>query len=139
MERLQEEIDRAIRNATEQFSSGPGAGAFRADAGYSSSFDLRDRNDHFELRAYLPDLDAADVNVKIDNDRTLHISANQKKQEVKKNSAGEESVTELGQFEQLVTLPEPVRGNDMKVERNGHEVIINIPKATHNAGKDEST
>jgi hypothetical protein len=37
-------------------------------------------------------------------------------------------ITELGQYEQVVTLPEPVQGNDMKVQRNGHEVIITIPK-----------
>ena len=129
MEQMQEEIDRAIRNATEQFSLGPGATAFRPDAGYFSSFDLRDRKDHFELRAYLPDVDASDVNVKIENDRTLHVSVNHKKQEVRKNSAGEERVIELGDSEQLVTLPEPVRANDMRVERNGHEVIVTIPKA----------
>jgi len=68
MERMQEEIDRAIRNATEQFRLGPGATVFRPDAGYSSSFDLRDRKDHYELRAYLPDLNASDVNVRIDNE-----------------------------------------------------------------------
>lgn len=139
MEQMQEEIDRAIRNATEQFSLGPGATAFRPDAGYSSSFDLRDRKDHFELRAYLPDVDASDVNVKIDNGRTLHVSANHKKQESKRNGAGEESVTELGEYEQMVTLPESVRANDMRVQRNGHEVIITIPKANNNTDENKNT
>ncbi len=74
MERMQQEIDRVIRNATEQFQIGPSASVFRPDAGHSSSFDLRDRKDHFELRAYLPDAEASDVNVKIDNDKTLHVS-----------------------------------------------------------------
>ena len=129
MERMQEEIDRAIRNATEQFQLGPGATAFRPEAGYSSSFDLRDRKDRFELRAYLPGVKASDVNVKIDNDRTLHVSVTQRKQETKKTSGVNATVTELGQYEQVVTLPEPVKSSDMKIERNGHELVITVPKA----------
>src|SRR5689334_13028228 len=42
MERMQEEIDRAVRHATEQIQLGPNATLFRPDAGYSSTFDLRD-------------------------------------------------------------------------------------------------
>jgi HSP20 family molecular chaperone IbpA len=129
MERMQQEIDRVIRNATEQFQIGPSASVFRPDAGHSSSFDLRDRKDHFELRAYLPDAEASDVNVKIDNDKTLHVSVGHKKQEVKKDKATEARVTELGRYEQVITLPEAVNSADMKVERNGHEVVITIPKA----------
>lgn len=128
MERMQEEINRTIRNATEQFQLGPGATVFRPDAGYSSQFDLHDRNDHFEVRAYLPDADASDVNVKIDNDRTLHVNVDHKHQQVKKESNQEARVTELGHYEQVITLPEPVKSADMKVERNGHEVVITIPK-----------
>ena len=126
---MQEEIDRAIRKATEQFELDKSATVFRPDAGYSSSFDLHDRKDHFELRAYLPDAEASDVNVKIDDDKTLHVTVNHKKQEMKKDSAHEASVTELGQYEQIITLPEPVRSADMKIQRNGHDVIITIPKA----------
>ena len=131
MERMQEEIDRAIRNATEQFRLGPSATTFRPDAGYSSQFNLRDRKDHFELRAYLPDAEASDVNVKIDNDTTLRISVVHKRHEMKKENALEASVTELGQYEQIITLPEAVRSPEMKIERKGHEVIITIPKATN--------
>jgi HSP20 family molecular chaperone IbpA len=128
-ERMQEEIDRAIRNATEQFQLGPNTATFRPDLGYSSSFDLRDRKNHFELHAYLPDVKASDVNVKIDNDRTLHVSVSQRKQETKNTSAGSASFTELGRYEQVVTLPEPVKSTDMKIERKGHEVVITVPKA----------
>jgi HSP20 family molecular chaperone IbpA len=129
MERMREEIDRAIRRATEQFELGSGPTTSRTDAGYSSAFDLLDRKDHFELRAYLPDVQASDVKVRLDNDQTLHVSVSQRKQEVKKNGEAEARVTELGQYEQVVTLPEPVKGSDMKIERNGHEMVITIPKA----------
>ena len=129
MERMQEQIDRAIRDATEKFSFAPGSTTFRQDAGYSSSFDLHDRKDHYELRAYLPDVNAADVNVKIDNDQTLRVSVKQHKEETKNTKNGSASVTELGQYEQIVTLPELVRSQDMKIDRHGHEIVITIPKA----------
>jgi HSP20 family molecular chaperone IbpA len=123
---MQEEIDRAIRHASQQIGSG--APGFLPDAGYSSSFNLRLRKDHFELRAYLPDAQASDVNVRLDDRQTLRVSVSQHKQEVRKDGGSEARVTELGQYEQVVTLPEPVQGTDMKVQRNGHEVIITIPK-----------
>jgi HSP20 family molecular chaperone IbpA len=129
MQQMHEEIDRTIRRATERFQLGPSASFFRPDAGYSSSFDLRDKKDHFELRAYLPDVEASDVSVKIDDDHVLHVSVGQKKQETKKENGAEAHVTQLGHYEQVVTLPEPVKGSEMKIDRNGHELIITIPKA----------
>ena len=129
MQQMQEEIDQVIRRATERFQLGPGASLFRPDAGYSSSFDLRDRTDHFELRAYLPDAEASDVSVKIDDDRVLHVTVGHKKEHLKKENESEAKVTQLGRYEQVITLPEPVKGSDMKVDRNGHEVVITIPKA----------
>jgi HSP20 family molecular chaperone IbpA len=132
-ERMQEQIDRAIRDASEKFSSNQGANIFRPDAGYSSSFDLRDRKDHYELHAYLPDVNPSDVNVKIDNDQTLHVSVKQQKQQTKNTQNGSASVTELGEYEQVVTLPEPVKSDQMKIDRKGHEIVVTIPKANSNA------
>jgi HSP20 family molecular chaperone IbpA len=129
MERMQEEIDRAIRNATEQFRLSPGVTAFRPEAGYSSSFDLRDRSDHYELRAYLPDAKASDVKVRIDNDQTLHVGVTQRKQETKSADGRTASFTELGHYEQVVTLPEPVKSSEMKIDRHDHEIVVTIPKA----------
>lgn len=129
MQQMQEEIDRTIRRATERFQLGPSANLFRPEAGYSSSFDLRDKQDHFELRAYLPDVETSDVSVKIDDGRVLHVSVAQKKQETKKDNGSESHVTALGHYEQVVTLPEPVKGSDMKIDRNDHEMIVTIPKA----------
>jgi HSP20 family molecular chaperone IbpA len=129
MERMQEEIDPAIRSATKHFELNPGAMVFRSDAGYSSSFDLRDGKNSFELRAYLPDAKASDVNVRVDNDRTLHVGVTQRKEETKSTSGGSGSFTELGHYEQVVTLPEPVKSSEMKVDRHDHEIVITIPKA----------
>jgi HSP20 family molecular chaperone IbpA len=129
MERMHEKINRATRNSTDQFEFGSGATIFRPDAGYSSSFDLRDRKDHYELRAYLLDVKASDVNVRIDNDRTLHVSVKQRKHEKSDTTNGSASFSELGEYEQVVTLPEPVKSSEMKIDRRGHEMVITIPKS----------
>lgn len=139
MERMHEQIDRAIRDATEKFSFAPGATALQPDASYSSSFDLHDRKDHYELRAYLPDVNPADVNVKIDNDQTLHVSVKQQKQQTKNTQNGTARITQLGEYEQVVTLPEAVKSDQMKINRNGHEIVITIPKANSNANGNNST
>ena len=130
MERMQDEIDRAIRDMTEELELSPGATVFRPDAGYSSSFDLHERNNHYELRAYLPDVKSSDVNVRVDNERTLHVSVTQRKQQKKDTASGSASFAELGQYEQVVTLPEAVKSSDMKIDRRDHEIVITIPKAS---------
>ncbi|HLW34926.1 MAG TPA: Hsp20/alpha crystallin family protein [Chthoniobacterales bacterium] len=138
-ERMQEQIDRAIRDASEKFSFNQGANFLQPDAGYSSSFDLRDRKDHYELHAYLPDVNPSDVNVKIDNDQMLHVSVKQQKQQTKNTQNGSASITQLGEYEQVITLPEPVKSDQMKVDRKGHEIVITIPKANANTNNNSNS
>lgn len=38
-------------------------------------------------------------------------------------------ISELGQDEEVVQLPSPVKANQMKMTRNGHELIITVPRA----------
>jgi HSP20 family molecular chaperone IbpA len=127
-ERLHEEINRAIRNATEEFELDGETALFRPHIGYSSSVDLRDRGDHFEIRAYLPDVDKSDVKVELDNQNVLHIKASQHRQEVKRNDESEAEVTEMGRYEQIITLPQPVERESMKIDQMKDEIIITIPK-----------
>jgi HSP20 family molecular chaperone IbpA len=129
MERMQEDIDRAIRRATEQFRLGAGAVPFSRDLGYSSSLDLRDRGDHFEVRAYLPDAETKDVKVKTEGNQALRVSVSHRKQQKTERDGGQAVFSELGTYEQLVTLPEPVKADDMKVDTRDNEVVITVPKA----------
>jgi len=129
MERMQEEIDRVMRRATEQFRMNAGATPFTRDFGYSSSLDVRDRDDHFEVRAYMPDAETKDVKVKTEGDRALRVSVSHRKQKKKEENGGQAIFSELGTYEQLVTLPEPVKIDDMKVDTRNNEIVIIVPKA----------
>jgi HSP20 family molecular chaperone IbpA len=128
MEQMREEIDRTIRQATEQFRLEAGAAPFAEDLGYTSSLDVRDRGDHFEVRAYLPDAESKDIKVTSDGDQTVRVSVSHRKQVRKQNDTGQAVFNELGRSEQLVTLPEPANTNNMKVDTRSNEVVITIPK-----------
>ena len=128
MEQMREEIDRTIRHATEQFRLEPGAASFAQDLGYTSSLDVRDRGDHFEVRAYLPDAESKDIKVTNDGDQTVRVSVSHRKEVRKQNDRGQAVFNELGRSEQLVTLPEPANTKDMKVDTRENEVVITIPK-----------
>ena len=127
MERMQAEIDRAIRRATEQFRLGPGTEPFSRDLSYSSSLDVRDRDDRFEVRAWLPDAETKDVKVTTEGEQTLRVKVSHRKEQ-KKDDA-QSVFRELGHYEQVVTLPEPVNSKEMKVDTRDHELVITIPKA----------
>ena len=129
MERMQDEIDRAIRRATDSFRLGPSSEPFSRDLSYSSSLDVRDRDDHFEVRAYLPDAEAKDVKVTTEGEQTLRVKVSHRKEQKKEKDDAQSVFRELGHYEQVVTLPEPVNAKDMKVDTREHELVITIPKA----------
>ena len=128
-DQLHQEIDRAIRRSTQELELDATMRHFRPQIGYSSSFDLRDRGDHFEIRAYLPDVNTSDVKVELDDANVLHLSATQHQQEVKSEKESEARVIEMGRYEEVITLPEPVRREALKVDRRENEIIVTIPKA----------
>ncbi len=129
MERMREEVDRAIRRATEQFRLDTGAAPFSRDLGYSSTLDVRDRGNHFEVRAYLPDAETKDVKVTTEGEQTLRVKVSHRKEQKKERDDAQSVSRELGHYEQVVTLPEPVNSKDMKVDTREHELVITIPKA----------
>jgi len=129
MERMRDDIDRTIRRATEKFRLDSAISPFPRESGYSSSLDVRDRGDHFELRAYLPDAETKDVKVKSDGDRAVRVSVSHRRQQKKEENGAQATFSELGSYEQLVTLPEAVNANEMKVDTREDEVVITIPKA----------
>jgi HSP20 family molecular chaperone IbpA len=132
MRQMQAQMDQMFNQMTRQFQSEPGFNGFADIPGYSLSLDVRDLKDHYEVRAYLPDAKASNVHVNLTNDQTLKVEVD-RQQTAKSNrsSAGTNAltrVTDWGQYEQTVQLPTPVKTDQMKINRKGHELIITIPK-----------
>jgi HSP20 family molecular chaperone IbpA len=132
MRQMQAQMDQMFNQMTRQFQSEPGFNGFADIPGCSLSLDVRDLKDHYEVRAYLPDAKASNVHVNLTNDQTLKVEVD-RQQTAKSNrsSAGTNAltrVTDWGQYEQTVQLPTPVKSDQMKINRKGHELIITIPK-----------
>ena len=129
MDRMQQDIDRSIHRTMQNLRMGsidiPDLGA----TGYTSALDVRDRGDHFEVRADLPNADKKDVKVTTEGDREVRVNVTQH-QEQKKDADGAQSTwREFGSYDQVVTLPEAADMKDMKVDHQNGELVITIPKA----------
>ena len=76
---------------------------------------MRDLKDRYEIHAWLPDANAPDVHVNLANDQTLKVEVNSKKTEKSDKANVASSVTELGQYEEVIQLPTPVKADQMKI------------------------
>lgn len=129
MRDLQAQIDQSIDKMVERFHSDPQFSGFQDYPGYSLSLDVRDLKDRYEVQADLPDAKASDVHVSLKDGQTLNVEVSRKETQNSDQKNAATSLIELGQFDQMVQLPTPVRADQMKVQRQGHELIITIPKA----------
>ncbi|HEY4257919.1 MAG TPA: Hsp20/alpha crystallin family protein [Candidatus Udaeobacter sp.] len=128
MQRLQTEMNTFFRRAMDEFGTNPNFQMMRNEPGFSSSLDVRDKGDRYEVHASLPDVDVTNVKVTAESNNLLKLSVSQSKQERKTDKLTSTLMSEFGQYEQLITLPGPARTKDMKVEHKEHEVVVSIPK-----------
>lgn len=128
MQRMQTEMNQFFSRAMGQFGMNQNFLSMRNEPGFSSSIDVRDKGDHYEVHAFLPGSEINNVKVTAEPNNRLRVSASQSKQEKKESKAGETFTSEFGEYEQVVTLPGPARTKDMKIERKEHEVVVSIPK-----------
>ena len=130
MQQMQKDIDAAIQRATQQLRLGSASiPDWNGTAGFSSAIDVRDRGDHYELRADLPNTEQKDVKVTTEGDREVHVDVTQHQEQKKDANGTQSTVSEFGSYDQLVTLPGPADMKNMKVDNHNGELVITIPKA----------
>lgn len=127
MRHLQAEMDEMFRRSIARFRQSPRMNSFADDAGYSLSLDVRQLNDRYEVRAFLPDAKAADTKVNLQGNR-LEVEVTHR-QTAKGNKNEPDTVTEWGRYTQTVDLAGNLKSDQMKVEHKDHELLITIPKA----------
>lgn len=125
---MQTEMNQFFSRAMSEFGMNPNFLTMRNEPGYSSSIDVRDKGDHYEVHAFLPGRDISNVKVTAESNNLLRVTAAKSKQLKKTTELGESLLAEFGEYEQLVTLPGPANTNAMTVDRKEHELVINIPK-----------
>lgn len=75
----------------------------RNEPGFSSSIDVRDKGDHYEVHALFPNFNVTSVKVTAESNNLLKMEASQSKQEKKTSDLSSTFVSKFGQYEQLVT------------------------------------
>lgn len=126
---MQAQMDRMFSRMNEQFQGAASFHGFTDIPGYSLSLDVRDLKNRYEVHAYLPDAKASDVHVSLENSQTLKVEVDRQHEQESSMTNLVSNVVELGQYTQEVQLPTPVKADQMKITRNGHDLVITIPKA----------
>jgi HSP20 family molecular chaperone IbpA len=116
MRDLQSQLDNIFAETFRDFGTSFG------QTGFASSVDLRDLKDKYVVRIYLPSGDTSKVDAKIDNGN-LDITMNG----VETNKAGSQN------YQEVISLPEPVQSNQMQIQRKPNMVVITVPKSGSNA------
>ncbi len=128
MRNMQAEMDEMFHRSIARFHMNPQMDLFKDDAGYSSSLDVRELKDRFEVRAFLPDAKDSDTKVNLQGNR-LDVEVTHKQTEQQQNTNSVASTTEWGRYTETVELAGKLNSENMKVERKDHELLITIPKA----------
>lgn len=89
-----------------------------------SAFQIDDRGDAYLLSAVLPEEQARNVSVNVDNERAITITSKHEK----KSSASGATAFSSGSSTQSMTLPGPVRGEELKMEYKNGRLEIVLPK-----------
>lgn len=129
MSNIQAEIDRVFQRSLDDLRLNPKLNVFQKEPGYSLSMDVRDLKDRYQVSAFLPDTKTSDVKVKLDGNQ-LKVNVTNKTTEKEMAKNGESTISELGQYEEVVQLNGALKDDQMKVQRKEHELVITVPKAT---------
>ena len=127
---MQQQMDQSFNRMFEQFRMDPQFNTFKENPGYSLSLDVQDLPGRYKVRAYLPDAKASDVHVSLTNGQTLKVEVGSQQARTSRQNNLTTRVAEWGRYEQEIQLPSPVKADQMQIRRQGHELIITIPKAT---------
>ena len=128
---MQLNMDRMFDEMTTHFGQQPRQSALADSPSYSLSLRLKDVNDHYEVRARLPDAKASDVKVSLVDSRTLKVDVSDRSNETA-NTTGSNAgsdITEWNHYEEIIELPGPAKSEQMKVDRANRELLVTLPKA----------
>ncbi|HJT82803.1 MAG TPA: Hsp20/alpha crystallin family protein, partial [Chthoniobacterales bacterium] len=90
----------------------------------ATSIDLREQNDKYIARLYVPSGDSSNVDAKVENG-VLHITA--------QNQGTVNGKQETERYEQFIGLAKPVNAGDIKVEKKNDVIVVTVPKTTASA------
>jgi HSP20 family molecular chaperone IbpA len=127
MEKMRREMDRAFEDAFREFRESPDHQGFFDEPRFGSSIDLKEEGENYVVRAYLPNRDMQNINVTVEG-RNLRIEAKEQELTKKAGAAGASHSTRTAAYSQFLTLPGPVQGDQMKVDKKDGMLVVILPK-----------
>jgi HSP20 family protein len=128
MDEMRREMDRTFDEAFREFRAAPEYKGFFDEPRFGSSLELKEEGDNYVVRAYLPDRDMQNIDVTVE-DRILKIEAKEQETSKKEDKAGPLHRTRKAAYSQIFTLPGPVHGEKMQVDKKEGMLVVTLPKA----------
>lgn len=130
MNRLHEEMDRRFERAFGRFHGTPEFERL-LQSSFVQTMNVRDEGDRYVAEVELPDRNLEHLDVKLEG-QLLRVEMAQEKTEAKNADQGGALNSKshfISRFQQAVTLPEPVKADQMKTDRSEGRLVVTIPKA----------
>lgn len=120
---MQRQMDRMMSRAMANFGGFDSFSNFPALGGMSAmgGLNLEDTGKEYVIRASLPGGAMENVNVSVDNERVLKITAN--------DESSSANHRHMANFTQVFTLPGPVQSDKIQVDKSQDALVITLPKA----------
>lgn len=126
MERMRREMDDMFQQSIREFGDVPEFKGMFDRSRFGSSVDLQEENGNYVVRAYLPDRDAENIKVTVDEHHILKIEADA--EERNEREGGTMVFERKSHYSQHLTLPGPVDAGQLKVDRKNGMLLITVPK-----------
>jgi len=129
IQRMQRDMDRMFNNTFDRFNSSPDFQHLFRYGISTPEIDVREDDSQYTVIVNLPGTDESDISVKLDGQK-LTIKGEQNYEKQNKDAMGNMIFRERrsGAFQRSITLPEPVRQNEMKTQVENGVLTITIPK-----------
>ena len=125
MRRMGREMDNMLHDNTDETTQHPGGKHGIDQSSFDSAYDLREDDERYTVRAYLPERNAEQVKVSVQG-QSLMIEAVAEKAREMEN--GKTMMRHMSQYSQSISLPGPVDAGRLEIERKKGMLLIRIPK-----------
>lgn len=127
-QRMQERMNRMFDDSFRRFRMAPGFSDLWEDASFAPRIDLEEKDDRYVVTANIPGAEQSDITVHI-QDRLLTISG--RIDEAIEEKEGDHVIRKerrSGEFKRTVTLPGPVKADEMTAEYENGVLRVTVPK-----------
>ena len=125
MRRMGREMDNMLHENADEKTQHPGGKHGVDQSSFDSAYDLQEDDERYTVRAYLPERNAEQVKVSV-QDQSLMIEAVAEKAREMEN--GKTMMRHMSQYSQSISLPGPVDAGRLEIERKKGMLLIRIPK-----------